>query len=124
MLEDLGHSAVAVGSGEEALTELRAAPFDLMVTDHAMPRMTGAQLIRHAAPAYPLMDIVLATGFAELPPDTADITRLRKPYSQSDLAEAIARTQQKRPVPIIGGSADSPRQLRKEFTESRSRLSP
>ena len=38
------------------------------------------------------MGVIIATGFAELPDDVSMITRLRKPYSQDDLAEALARS--------------------------------
>ena len=79
MLEDIGHSVVTAGSGEAALAELHNRHFDLMVTDHAMPRMTGAQLVRQTAAAYPGMPIIIASGFAELPEDVSAVTRLRKP---------------------------------------------
>jgi signal transduction histidine kinase len=91
MLEDLGHRVVAVASGELALQELKKAHFDLMLTDHAMPRMTGAQLIKETKGRYPQMAVMLATGFAELPQDSSAIVRLRKPYSQTDLADALAK---------------------------------
>jgi CheY-like chemotaxis protein len=89
-LEDLGHSVVAVPSGKLALSQLQADKFDLLVTDHAMPQMNGAQLIKEATARYPDMAVILATGYAELPLDTA-VPRLRKPYSQTDLAEALSK---------------------------------
>ena len=89
MLEDLGHSVTTAASGDAALRELRTRRFDLLLTDHAMPSMTGAQLIREIGNAYPDMGVIIATGFAELPEDASVITRLRKPYSQNDLAEAL-----------------------------------
>jgi PAS domain S-box-containing protein len=92
MLEDLGHIVVPVGSGEAALEQLENRMFDLMLTDHAMPRMTGAQLVREIGSTYPNMAVIIATGFAELPDDISAITRLRKPYSQADLIEVLART--------------------------------
>ena len=62
-----------------------------MITDQAMPQMTGSQLavaIRQERPALP---ILLATGFAELPPAArADLPRLSKPFLQRQLANAIA----------------------------------
>ncbi len=45
MLEDLGHTALPASSANEALEILRREPaVDLVITDHAMPQMTGAQL--------------------------------------------------------------------------------
>jgi CheY-like chemotaxis protein len=92
MLEDLGHQVVSASSGEKALEQLRVMPFDLMITDHAMPRMTGTQLVAEARATYPALPMVLASGYAELPDGTqVDVPRLSKPFSQAELAEAVAK---------------------------------
>ena len=44
MLEDLGHTVFEAKSGQEALGILREEEIDLVITDQAMPHMTGAQL--------------------------------------------------------------------------------
>src|SRR6202049_936985 len=45
MLDDLGHTGIAASSGKEALDILRQqGPVDLVITDYAMPHMTGLQL--------------------------------------------------------------------------------
>ncbi len=93
MLEDLGHSVASAASGAEALALLDSgAVFDLVITDHAMPQMTGAQLAQEIARRRPGMPMLLATGYAELPAD-ADIglPQLSKPFTQAQLAEALAR---------------------------------
>jgi signal transduction histidine kinase/ActR/RegA family two-component response regulator len=92
MLEDLGHAVIAVESGNHALTELETATFDLIITDHAMPGMTGSQLADQVRARYPALNIILASGYAELSPDAlGDVQRLSKPFSQADLANAIRR---------------------------------
>ena len=92
ILEDLGHVVIPAASGEQALEHLRNAKVDLMLTDHAMPRLTGAQLIKEARALRRGMPVILASGYAELPPDAiSDVVRLRKPYSQAELAEAVAK---------------------------------
>ena len=92
MLEDLGHEVDAVTSAGEALELLKARRYDLVVTDHAMPRMTGAQLVAEIRARFAEMPVVLATGYAELPAGaTTDVPRLSKPFSQSELAEAVMR---------------------------------
>jgi signal transduction histidine kinase len=92
MLEDLGHSVTEASSAKRALGELERAKFDLMVTDHAMPHMTGAQLIKEAQARWPELRVILATGYAELPPGAnVDVPRLSKPFAQSDLAAALAK---------------------------------
>ncbi len=42
MLEDLGHKVIAVGSGARAIEEIESTPaIDMVITDQAMPVMTG-----------------------------------------------------------------------------------
>jgi len=95
MLEDLGHNVVAVSSGARALEIFDSTPaIDLVVTDQAMPAMTGLQLIQHIRARRPAMPMILATGYAELPPGaTASVGRLGKPFTQRALAEAVASCQ-------------------------------
>ena len=92
LIEDLGHVAIEVPSAAEALALLESGkPVDVIVTDHAMPNMTGLQLAHSVHEKYPGMPIVLATGYAELPADPAQfgIVKLAKPCSQTELAAAI-----------------------------------
>jgi PAS domain S-box-containing protein len=92
MLEDLGHTVIVAYSGDQALERLERTPaIDLVITDHAMPRMTGSDLAKKIKAHYPDMPIILATGYAELPPDAdANLPRLSKPYRQDALAQAVA----------------------------------
>lgn len=48
----------------EALTLLRAGPFDLLITDYRMPEMTGLDLVREARRLHPDLIGILITGFA------------------------------------------------------------
>jgi PAS domain S-box-containing protein len=94
MLEDLGHRVIAVGSGARAIEEIESTPaIDLVITDQAMPVMTGTQLIESLRVRRPALPVILATGFAELPPGfSTSIGRLSKPFTQRALAEALAAT--------------------------------
>jgi FixJ family two-component response regulator len=57
-----------------------------------MPNMTGAQLLEEVARKYPGTPLILATGYAELPAGvTVESVRLSKPYTQAELAGAIAK---------------------------------
>jgi PAS domain S-box-containing protein len=92
MLEDLGHKVIAVGSGARAIKEIESTPaIDLVITDQAMPVMTGTQLIEILRARRPALPVILATGYAELPQGvSASIGRLSKPFTQRALAEALA----------------------------------
>jgi PAS domain S-box-containing protein len=94
MLEDLGHRVIAVGSGARAIAEIESAPtIDLVITDQAMPIMTGTQLIEILRARRPALPVILATGYAELPQGVStSIGRLSKPFTQRALAEALAAT--------------------------------
>ncbi|MCP8938465.1 response regulator [Alsobacter sp. SYSU M60028] len=93
MLEDLGHTAVEARSAAEALAALRAGRrVDIVVTDHAMPEMTGTQLANRLREEFPDMPVILATGYAEIGPEdqAACPNRLAKPFTIDDLAAALA----------------------------------
>jgi PAS domain S-box-containing protein len=96
MLQDLGHTVIEATAGADALDILRNENVDLVISDHAMPRMTGSQLALAIRREWPKMPIILATGFAEIPEGSGiiDIPRLGKPFSQAQLAEAISRIAQ------------------------------
>jgi CheY-like chemotaxis protein len=91
MLEDLGHEAIEVHSGRQALEALDTVDgFDLVITDQAMPQMTGSQLVTAAREKWPALPVILATGYAELPDDAdRSVTRLSKPFMQTDLERAL-----------------------------------
>jgi PAS domain S-box-containing protein len=97
MLEQVGYVVETARNGEEALDLVRSAgvPFDLVILDWNMPRMGGREACRAIRVLRPELRVILASGLAE----TAPLEELRadgfigvvqKPYSMSDLAEAVA----------------------------------
>jgi PAS domain S-box-containing protein len=97
MLEDLDQRVTPVSSAAEALRVFARAAPDLVITDFAMPQMSGLQLADAIRKRDPSLPVVLTTGFAELPPGAAEaLPRLPKPYTQADLARllhSLGRTQ-------------------------------
>ena len=92
MLEDLGHKVIPASSGAVAMAMLQGGgDVDLVITDQIMPRMTGLRLMEEIQQYRPGLPVVLATGFAEIPPDSPDVVRLDKPFTQADLVEALNR---------------------------------
>jgi CheY-like chemotaxis protein len=92
MLEDLGHTVVEALSGTTALQVLREnTSVDLVVTDQAMPGMTGLELAERIRVEWPALPILLASGHAELPERAGlALPRLTKPFRRDELENAIA----------------------------------
>jgi PAS domain S-box-containing protein len=91
MLMDLGHNVSEASSALDALRKLKSdGRFDVVVTDYAMPGMNGLELAMEIKRIESKLPIILATGYAELPPDAPlEFPRLGKPYTQEDLAQAL-----------------------------------
>jgi signal transduction histidine kinase len=103
MIEDLGHSALVVSSGPLALNVVRSdADIDLIVTDYAMPGMTGAELARHIRQVRPALPIILATGYADLPnAEDPGLPRLGKPYRREEMARLLTTLVGPEPAPNV-----------------------
>jgi CheY-like chemotaxis protein len=93
MLEDLGHTVIGVNSGVQALEIINGGErLDLLMTDQAMPGMTGIQLAEIARRTRPDLPVLLATGYTDLPAGMlASLPRLSKPYRQAQLQAEIEK---------------------------------
>lgn len=92
-LQSLGYVPVGVSSPTEAIQRLAAEPFDLLLTDIAMPgSMDGVALARFAKERYPKMRLLLASAYASQMLVDSDLPAnvLAKPYQKEDLAAAVA----------------------------------
>jgi signal transduction histidine kinase len=58
------HRVETALSGSDALEKFRAAPFDLVITDHVMAGMTGEQLAFALKDIRPTTPVILLTGYA------------------------------------------------------------
>lgn len=91
MLEDLGHTVIEASFGRRALEIIEEGQaLDLLITDQAMPGMTGIQLAEHVKALRPELPILLATGYTDLPAgQQSELPRLGKPFRQIDLKEKV-----------------------------------
>lgn len=94
VVEGLGYRVVEANSGAAALGLLDDG-IDLVLTDYAMPGMTGAELALQVHVHWPQMPVVFITGFAEpggLDPQEHII--VQKPFRGDELALKLQRALQ------------------------------
>jgi two-component system response regulator YesN len=60
-LEIVGHAE----NGKKALDAVRVTPVDILITDIAMPEMTGLELIRKAREVHPELKVIILSGYNE-----------------------------------------------------------
>ena len=94
LLSDLGHDVIEASDGPEVLALLAAEPdcCDLLMTDYAMPHLSGAEVIRQARELRPGLSAVIITGYADAQsiarrPD--DVAVLAKPFTPDQLNAAL-----------------------------------
>ena len=97
VLEDGGHEVLQADNGAEAIALLkkRECDFDLLITDYAMPHLSGTDFLREARLICPEVPALLITGYAEtemIRDRPAGVEMLLKPFTPAKLEAAIART--------------------------------
>lgn len=81
-------------NAEEALSRLRCAEYDFLITDQCMPGKKGTTLISEARKIYPSLKALMVTAFAdtELEKELSElggIDLLVKPFAINDLIRFI-----------------------------------
>lgn len=97
MVRHAGHTVRTVAGAVEALDVLADQPADVLVSDIRMPGMDGLMLARMVRKDYPMIPIILMTGYlSEYSNGSASQIGvdaiLRKPFKSNDLIDAISRT--------------------------------
>jgi CheY-like chemotaxis protein len=94
VLTRAGYAVKTVPSGEDAVSTLAEATFDLLISDIRMPGMSGLEVLERAKTEYPDIKVVLITGFgppqilSRGQPPSADRI-LTKPFSPAELLTAV-----------------------------------
>lgn len=97
LLRRLGYEVNGCESALDALARLRQFPedYDLVITDHNMPKMTGLELADQSHFEFPWIPFILVTGYSKESLDSAPDDHpsvkaiLRKPVDREALAAAI-----------------------------------
>jgi CheY-like chemotaxis protein len=91
MLVELGFSVLEANSAENALRIVDSGQaFDLLITDHLMPGMTGVDLSHAVRARRPETPVLIISGFAEAEGIASDLPRLTKPFRQAELAATVS----------------------------------
>jgi DNA-binding NtrC family response regulator len=96
--ERRGHRVVRCHNPDEAVAVLASAPepFDLALVDFVLPGINGVDLIHRLRVAHPFLPVVLITGSADAPDETAvgalkPCILLRKPFLLQELRDTVTR---------------------------------
>jgi len=100
-----GYEVVSAASGEEALEFLRSQRFDLLLTDQAMPGLSGIELAEATARIHPDVPIVLLTGSSDVELAKASLQRgasdfVTKPVNIRELPIVIERNLTRRKLEV------------------------
>jgi CheY-like chemotaxis protein len=91
MLDEAGHEAVVAHSGLAAADLIEREDFDLVILDVLMPGMSGDALADLLHQLKPHIPVLLMTGDSgDQFVRTADAPRLRKPFSEQELVQAVS----------------------------------
>ena len=98
MLERLGYKVVCAENGFDGLKIFKEAPhkFDIVITDQAMPHMTGLMFARELLLIRPEVPVILCTGYSEninskTINDAGIKSFIMKPISKKKIAGAIRK---------------------------------
>ena len=94
VIEELGHDVFQSYHGVDILALVENSPhdFDLIVTDYAMPVLSGTELVRRLREIRPGLPAIIITGYAELSRISKrpqDVILLTKPFVPQQIEHAI-----------------------------------
>ena len=90
LLQELGFTTEECESGSVAEMRLkRGEHFDLVVTDHRMPGLSGADLAARLAKTRPEVPVLVVSGYVDIDTIAPELNFLRKPFRKDELANAV-----------------------------------
>jgi len=96
VLQDFGHHVVEAANGADALAALkqRECDFDVLISDYAMPHLSGTEFLAEARKLCPEVPALIITGYVEAEaigdrPEGVEV--LPKPFTPQKLEAAMLR---------------------------------
>ena len=110
-----GYTVMTAPGVAEALELLETMPFDLVITDLKMPRISGLDLVRHVRENLRDTEVMMITGYATIEGAVEAIKNgaeeyLAKPFTEEELLSAVSRVldrlhQRRLNQPVRGAAA-------------------
>jgi CheY-like chemotaxis protein len=92
LLRGEGHEVDTAVDGRDAIDRVHAhGPYDLVISDVTMPRMSGTELARELTQRVPPVPVLLMTGYSDHAAAQAVAITLDKPFGRDELLAAMAR---------------------------------
>jgi len=94
LLKRRGHIVDTASDGDDAYEKFMKEPYDLLVCDIVMPRLTGIELAKSVLLKYPETGVLLISGYSfDQLNDAEELSGktvfLQKPYSNEDLQRTM-----------------------------------
>lgn len=91
-----GHTVETANGGGPAIDKLKSGRFDLVITDRAMPDMSGDRVAKEVVERWPQTPVILLTGFGEIMQEQGEVPEgvtmvLGKPVTRAELRKAIEK---------------------------------
>ncbi len=100
-LREVGHQVRTALDGDQALAQIRARPFDLVISDVRLPAVDGLSILRHLRAEAPSTDVVLMSGYATVTDAVAAmkadaVDYLCKPFEMGRLLALVSAVAERR----------------------------
>ncbi len=105
VLKHSGYEVDTAGDGEDAWVTLQLNSYDLLITDHEMPKVTGVELVRKLRSARMALPVIMASG--ALPAE--ELNRNPELQLAATLAKPFTKEQLVGTVQAVLRATDSPR---------------
>lgn len=101
ILEEEGYEVETALSGKEAFDQMKAAPFDIVITDLKMPGIDGMEVLKTIRKEYPDTFVIMITGFSTV--ETAveamklgAFDYIPKPFTPDEVTIVVKRAVEKK----------------------------
>ncbi|MCU0701331.1 MAG: sigma-54 dependent transcriptional regulator [Myxococcaceae bacterium] len=100
VLAEHGYEVRAVADGEEALKELQARPYDVLVSDVRMPKLDGLKLLEQAMALHPELTVLVMSAYGSKDQALEAVGRgaydfLQKPFKPEEVVFTLKKAEER-----------------------------